>query len=915
MAGSGRLVFLAGEAGIGKSRLAREVTDWAGERGAVAVTGRAVPTGGSTAYRPLTEALLRALRDRPVGHATGLGPWLPALSAIIPVAATGGDDSGNGDVGRHPAAASAPVRAEAVLRLLRWLASPAGLVMVLEDLHWADPDTLAVVEYLSDNLASVPVLCLATLREEPATSALDVARRLHAGRAADYIAVARLDSIQTETMVRACLPDAGDDVVRRVQDAADGVPFLVEELLAAPGLPASFRDTVQARFDRLDDAEQLILHAAAVLGRHFDWRLLAAVTGEPAPTVSGALAHGVDQMLLSFDFDEFRFRHALTREAIVAAILPTARVTLAAAALAALEEARPGLPGQWREVGADLAKQSGQLARAGELLAASGREALSSGALVTAAETLRRAATLLDDTGAGNAVEAQLVEALAFAGRADEAEAVGAELLARLAADPHATHMRAQVHVHLAQADVVATRWAVAAVHVATAAELLAGKDRGSAQADSALTAQLLVLQAEIAFADGQPDRARQLAGLVLGRTSTAAEVRCHALEIVGRTERLRDTPKAKDAFESALAIADSAGLPFWRLRALHELGTIEMFDYAGTRRLTEARQMADELGAMSTAAVLELQLAASADARFELSGLAQHAAASLAISERLGLHEVRTKALLFLAESYGLGGDGERLEQCLAQAIAGANGDPVIEAFAWGAGRAMYALLQNEQAAALRAFERSAAILQECPNADPANFRGVWILVLAATGDERAAAELAAAHRSVLAAVFSTRGLVQCATAIRAGRRGEASEAEACAALAEPSLAGYPVWGDLGLLYIAEAALADGWGEPRRWLTKARDSFAAHGVHKLAQRCQAALEGTDPAPWMRFGVTAREGDVLRLVADGLANKEIAARLYLSPRTVEKHIESLLRKTGARSRTQLAVIAGSRPGT
>jgi DNA-binding NarL/FixJ family response regulator len=68
-------------------------------------------------------------------------------------------------------------------------------------------------------------------------------------------------------------------------------------------------------------------------------------------------------------------------------------------------------------------------------------------------------------------------------------------------------------------------------------------------------------------------------------------------------------------------------------------------------------------------------------------------------------------------------------------------------------------------------------------------------------------------------------------------------------------------------------------------------------------------LKESQPNPWVAAGITAREADVLRLVADGMANKQIAARLQLSPRTVEKHVESLLRKTGARSRTGLVAAA------
>ena len=113
--------------------------------------------------------------------------------------------------------------------------------------------------------------------------------------------------------------------------------------------------------------------------------------------------------------------------------------------------------------------------------------------------------------------------------------------------------------------------------------------------------------------------------------------------------------------------------------------------------------------------------------------------------------------------------------------------------------------------------------------------------------------------------------------------------------------------------MYAAEAALADWLGRAPAVARAARRSFAAHGMDRLAWRCEARLGGARSGTWAGLGVTAREADVLRLVAEGLANKEIAARLYLSPRTVEKHVESLLRKIGARSRTQLAAIAGSRP--
>mgnify|MGYP001150529801 CR=1 FL=1 len=117
-------------------------------------------------------------------------------------------------------------------------------------------------------------------------------------------------------------------------------------------------------------------------------------------------------------------------------------------------------------------------------------------------------------------------------------------------------------------------------------------------------------------------------------------------------------------------------------------------------------------------------------------------------------------------------------------------------------------------------------------------------------------------------------------------------------------------MWADLARLLTAETALAGGWGQPRRWLETAARSFGAHGIDPLAARCRRLLEQPQPSRWARMGITDRQADVLRLVTEGRSNKEIAARLHLSPRTAEKHVESLLRKTAARSRTQLVALAG-----
>ena len=118
-----------------------------------------------------------------------------------------------------------------------------------------------------------------------------------------------------------------------------------------------------------------------------------------------------------------------------------------------------------------------------------------------------------------------------------------------------------------------------------------------------------------------------------------------------------------------------------------------------------------------------------------------------------------------------------------------------------------MLALLRDDQVGAIRAFERSAALLQDHPNAEPANFRGVWLLVLAATGDERAAGDIEAARESGLTAAFANRGLVRYAEAILAGRAAEADRAADLAEAGERDLAAFPVWSDLARMYAASGA------------------------------------------------------------------------------------------------------------
>ena len=705
-------------------------------------------------------------------------------------------------------------------------------------------------------------------------------------------------------MVRACLPGATQDVIARIQRLADGIPFLVEESLAAPGVPSSFADGVRARLTGLSDAERLVVHVAALFGRQFDWRLLPRATGLDADVVAGALERGVESQLLTVDDGAFRFRHMLTREAVTAELLPPKRVALAARALAALEAAHPGLPGASGDLAADLAIQADNPERAGVLLTGSGRSALARGALATATGTLRRAAGLLTAPDRRAEAESLLVEALALTGQVDEAMQIGDRLIARLTLGGDATR-RAAIHLKLAHAAVDGTRWAAARRHVGIASDLLA------AHPEPGLSAEAAVLDAEIALdADDAGDRTRALAESALASPGASAEIRCRALELLGRVRRVYDSDGARDAFEQALATADAAGLAVWRLRALHELGTIDMFDHAGTGRLSEARRIASELGAASTGAVIDLQLTATALFRFELDEAERHARSALAASTRLGLGTTSAIVLVFRAEVYALRRDSGEMERFIALAGAAAPGNPEIEGSALAGARGMLALLDDDMAGALNFFGRGIAVLDTAPQRGPAPYRGLWPLLLAAHGDPRAAAAIGHARSIGLTVNRANRGLLGYAEAILAGRAGDGPRATELAAAADTDLQHYPVWADLARLCAAGPAMADGWGRPRPWLEAAAGVFGRHGIEPLAARCRQLLDGPRPSRWSRLGITDRQADVLRLVAAGISNKEIAARLHLSPRTVEKHVENLLRVTAARSRTQLVAIAG-----
>ena len=919
--GRGSAVFLAGEAGIGKSRLVREIARAAAERGLTVLAGRAVARGAPTPFRPFAEALTSAGRAGRLPASEELDPFRPVLGRLIPE-------------WRPPQPApgeESPVfLGEAVLRLLRALAPRAGCVLVLEDLHWADRETLALLEYLADNLAAERVLCLATLRDEGGEAAT-LASALAARGSAAVLPLGRLDPLAMADMTRACLDaaDLPDALQEFVAGRAEGIPFLVEEVLAglvgdgalterggrwhaadlsAPGVPATFADAVRRRLDGMSAESRQVIGAAAVLGRRFEWTLLGQVTGLADVAVVAALRDGVGLQLIVAERDSFRFRHALTHEAVLAGLLPPERTMLAGRALAAAEAAHPGLPGGWCTLAADLAGRAGDAARAGALLLEAGRRDLAVGALASAEHTLTRAAGLVEPS-LRTSVDEALAEVFAMSGQVDRAIETGRMLLARLGPpSPRAAHL----HLGIARAAIAGARWAEAAASIEVA--------RDSAGAD---TAQVDACAAQVAAGQGRLEEADRLARAALQAAESGPgqrvqpEVACEALEVIGRVARQRDLEAAERAFTRAADTAAAHGLQLWRLRALHELGTIDQLRTESVDRLEQARELAVAQGALALTATLDLQIAAGLNKQFRADEAMAAARRSADASRRFHLATL-PMALIFQATAHAIRGEEGPMEDKIAEAVTLAPDDQDVLGCAWGHCRATFWLLAADLGAAHARMTTGAGLMLSSPATIAPPFLGLWPLLGALLGRDAAdaAARVRAAHGTRHLVVAALLGY---ADAVQAGHQGRADRAEAAFAAADRQMGPLVAWyRHYARRLAAEAALADGWGEPVAWLREAAAYFAARGDDRVAAACRALLRRAGapvprhragdedlPGPLRALGVTEREADVLRLVAQGLGNREIAERMFLSPRTVEKHVASLFAKTGLR-RAQLA---------
>ncbi len=340
------VALVAGEAGVGKTRLVRELRERQLAAGATVAVGSCVELGADLLpYAPFVESLGRLVEDLGEGADELLGAARPDLAILLPGLSPGTDPAtgGGGSRGRMY---------EAVRAVLD--RGPDPLVLLLEDVHWADRSTLELLDYLARRLRHGRTLLLATYRTDelhrrhPLPPVL--AELARAGRST-RIEVGPLDGAQSARLVRELGVDAeAVAVVDAIARRSEGNPFLLEELIAAgvgeaKPIPGTLRELLLARVGSVDASTRRALGIVAALGRPAEAELVELAWNGSGADLDGALRDAVDRGLLVVNPGDGRrlaFRHALLAEAVVDDLLPGERVRLHAT-LARILATRPDL--------------------------------------------------------------------------------------------------------------------------------------------------------------------------------------------------------------------------------------------------------------------------------------------------------------------------------------------------------------------------------------------------------------------------------------------------------------------------------------------------------------------------------------------------------------------------------------------
>lgn len=408
--GDGSVALLTGEAGMGKTRLCGEVISRARRLGFTVLVGACSEAELTIPYLPFVEAIGNHLPTADVARLQEqLGPSAAELAQLFPRLSQGEAPNPSSD------AQNARLRLfEAIADLLRVIAEGTGLLLVLEDLHWADPSSRELLDFLARRLRYGRVMLLGTYRSDEMHRRhplLPLVQGWRRTQLVESVELRQLTAPEVAAMMCAIfdLDRTTDEFRDLIHQRSEGNPFVVEEMLklaiergdvyrtqagwerrdlAQLRLPDTVKDTILMRLERLPQEQVEILSTAAVLGRSFDPAVLAAAVAHGAEQVEEALHAAEQQQILDEEpGGRYQFRHALTREVIYEDLPAPRRERLH---LKAAEVLRQRHQAATPELVAHL-MAGGATGEAVPLCIEAGHEAVAQAAYEEAAELFRRA--------------------------------------------------------------------------------------------------------------------------------------------------------------------------------------------------------------------------------------------------------------------------------------------------------------------------------------------------------------------------------------------------------------------------------------------------------------------------------------------------------------------------------------------
>lgn len=917
------MLLIAGEAGIGKTRLLASTERKARELGLAACRGHTQPRDMEVPAAPFLDLARSMVRDDAMAD---LGRRIEQLLGEAETADAGAD-------GGHRLRRMLSL--DLADTLTRGLDGPT--VIALEDLHWADDLSLQVLAALATRLEGAPLMVIGTYRSDelyPRVPMREWRTRLLASRLAEEALLSRLtleDTGRMVSLITASPIPPPAELVAGIHRRTDGVPLHIEELLGTVGgdavsggisdaaIPATLEVNIRDRLARRSEVAISVARAGAVIGRRFTGKLAGAASGLALAAVEEGLAELVDHFfVVPLAGGGYDFRHALIRDAIYASIPERARRSMH------LLVARAGTP----ELGdADLSlhlEEAGQGADAHVVALRAARTAARLSAHREALELYRRAlrhlpgdaeaakrAALLEEAGAEALAADDNTEAAALLGSAEEAYleaglvaaacAVAAPLVAahhllgaslderlsvlrsaadRLVGEPEdepTNRVRARLEGALAAAYMLDRRLEDSVTHGARALrmarqagdaalelDVLAtlGSDDlfGGRMDDGWATLEEAIDRARTAGFEGHTARAYRMAG-------TSASV----LVEYDRAERL-----LREGIEYAERVE------MWNHR--HYMAAHLGHVLWATGRYNEADQvarhaLADGRGGLTTRITALHVIGYVALGRGNLAAAEETLSEALGLAQPMGELQRVSPALWGLAERAELAGDAARAAELCRQGLAlsaAVDDAAYLFPFLVTGTRALLGLRQLAEAESWAADVGRRLTQRAIPGTLPAidHAQGLVLLARSRVSAARVALSSAAAQWQARRRTWEgTPALVELATALlRANRPAEAGR-------------------------VAEQALEQATGI---------------GQGPVLERARAALSAArtrHPAPEPWAPLSAREFEVARLVSAGATNAAIAEQLGLSPRTVGAHVEHILNKLGMGRRSEIAAWA------